>query len=382
MATPLYPYGNSGEITVAANEKIAVLGYSPIQVYQKVGYPNFPDQLELLTTTTTGTEYVSSAFADGATIVLENTGAGMGFYETGSDPAVSEPLPDQTFADATGVIAGLAAAQGGSATLKGGTSSTSGNAGGVAALLGGQAGATGAGGAATVTGGAGGATSGTGGAATVTGGAGTAGNATGGAASLVAGAGQGTGAGGATAVTGGASGAGATGNGGAVTVTGGAAASTDGNGGTVTLSGGAKAGTGTKGSVVATGLQQKSTTATAITGSTALVLADSGGIFTVSQAAAYDIDLPSPTLGAGLRFLFQLVGAAANNVTITVAGSAATFEGTIVNDVTSVIPCTGSTITFASGTAALGDWVEAISTATGKYFVRACTSANGGITIS
>jgi hypothetical protein len=130
------------------------------------------------------------------------------------------------------------------------------------------------------------------------------------------------------------------------------------------------------------GVRISSVTAVAITGATVLTLADSGGIFTVNQGAAYDIDLPSPTTGAGSRFLFQLVGAASNNVTITVAGSAATFEGTIVNDVTSVIPATGSTLTFASGVAALGDYIEAISTGTGKYFIRAVTSAAGGITIA
>lgn len=133
---------------------------------------------------------------------------------------------------------------------------------------------------------------------------------------------------------------------------------------------------------VVTGAQFKSSRATAITAAATLAIADAGGIFTVAQSSAYDIDLPSPTVGAGLRYLFQLVSPGAFNVTITVAGAAATFEGTIINDVTSVIPCTGSTITFATGASALGDWVECISTATGKYFVRACTSAAGGITIA
>lgn len=136
------------------------------------------------------------------------------------------------------------------------------------------------------------------------------------------------------------------------------------------------------GIAVTGGIRAVNTTAVAITGATVLTLADSNSIFTVSQEAAYDIDLPSPTTGAGSRFIFQLVGPASNNVTITVLGGAATFEGTIVNDVTSVLPCTGATITFASGVAALGDNVEIISTATGKYFVRAVSSANGGITIT
>lgn len=78
-------------------------------------------------------------------------------------------------------IAGLTAAQGGTATVTGGTSSTAVNAGGAVALTGGTPGVTGVGGAATVAGGIGGATSGTGGAVVVAGGAGTNGNANGGA---------------------------------------------------------------------------------------------------------------------------------------------------------------------------------------------------------
>lgn len=136
------------------------------------------------------------------------------------------------------------------------------------------------------------------------------------------------------------------------------------------------------GGATARGLRTTSTTAVAIVGATVLTIADSGGTFSVGQGAAYDIDLPNPTVGAGLDFVFYLTGPGANNVTVTVAGAAATFVGTIVNDVTSVIPATGSTLTFASATAALGDtiWVRSISTT--LYLIGAVTSAAGGITIA
>lgn len=130
-----------------------------------------------------------------------------------------------------------------------------------------------------------------------------------------------------------------------------------------------------------TGLRTASVTAVAITAATVLTVADAGGVFTVAQSSAYDIDLPSPTTGAGCRYLFQLVSPGAFAVTITVAGAAATFEGTITID-GATIPATGSTLTFASGAAILGDNIEIISTATGKYFVRALGSGAGGITIS
>jgi hypothetical protein len=134
--------------------------------------------------------------------------------------------------------------------------------------------------------------------------------------------------------------------------------------------------------VAVTGLRSVGTTAVAITGATTLKLSDSGRIFTASQAAAYDIDLPSPTSGNGCTYEFSLTAAGANDVTVTVAGSAATFVGILQNDVTGTVPCTGSTLTFKSGVAALGDMIQIKSISTSLYRVYAACSANGGITIT
>lgn len=137
----------------------------------------------------------------------------------------------------TGNVRGNNAAQGGTADILGGTSSTSGNAGGAATVTGGTPGATGVGGAATIAGAAGGSTSGAGGVASITGGAGTAGNAAGGVSKTVGGAGQGSAAGGAAQLTGGV--AGATGTGGAAQVAGGIGGATSGAGGAASVAGGA-----------------------------------------------------------------------------------------------------------------------------------------------
>ena len=107
--------------------------------------------------------------------------------------AGSVTADDIAASDATLTVSGLQAAQGGSVSATGGTSTTSGNAGGAVSLTGGTPGATGVGGAASVTGGIGGSTSGTGGAVTLAGGAGTAGNANGGAVTLRGGAANGSG---------------------------------------------------------------------------------------------------------------------------------------------------------------------------------------------
>lgn len=332
-------------------------------------------------TATTGTAgaggaHTGSAGAGGAASGAAGIGGAGGAWTANGGAGGAASDPSSGNAGAGGAWAGAAGA-GGAAT---GTGAAAGGAGG-AWTAGGGAGGTaagtsagGAGGAVTLSSGAGGAKTGTGaavggdgGALAITGGAG------GATASSGANAG---GAGASITLTGGAGGnaTAGTGNGGA----GGNINLTPGAGGT--SSGGTA---GARGLVIATGLVRKAgSTAVAITGATTLTQADSGGIFTVSQGSAYDIDLPSPTTGPGLSFLFHLTGAAANNVTITVAGGAATFVGTIVNDVTSVIPATGSTLTFASGAAALGDNIEIRSIATNLYHVRAVTSAAGGITIS
>lgn len=130
---------------------------------------------------------------------------------------------------------------------------------------------------------------------------------------------------------------------------------------------------------VTKGLVVSSNGATAITTTRPVTRSDSGSIFTVAQSSAYTITVATPT-SAGERYIFQCVSPGAFDVSIV--ATACTFEGTIVNDVTSVIPATGSTLKFASGAAALGDYIELIATSTSKFFVRAVTSTAGGITVS
>jgi len=131
------------------------------------------------------------------------------------------------------------------------------------------------------------------------------------------------------------------------------------------------------------GIKKKAnTTPGAITTTVSLALDDSGGIFTVNQGSAYTITLPSPVDGAGREYIFSLTNPGAHDVSIVVSGSAATFVGTIVNDVTSVLPATGSTLKFASGSSALGDTIIIRSLSSTLYHVQAVSSTAGGITIA
>lgn len=167
---------------------------------------------------------------------------------------------------------------------------------------------------------------------------------------------------------------------GSVTITSGDAAGA-GTSGSIAIRAGATV-AGTRGQVAITGIRTAGDGVAAITAARILSLADSGGVFSVSQGAAYGIELPSPTTGPGTNYDFYLTAPGANNVTLAVTGAAATFVGTIINDVTSVIPATGSTLTFPSGVSALGDNIQIRSISTTLYLVRAVTSAAGGITIT
>jgi hypothetical protein len=81
----VYPQGTK-EITLSANESIAVYTQGKCQVLRQLGYPNMPSSLSLLGTVNNG-ETVFGPYASGATIVLQ-AGANEVGYETGLDPVV------------------------------------------------------------------------------------------------------------------------------------------------------------------------------------------------------------------------------------------------------------------------------------------------------
>jgi hypothetical protein len=74
-------------VTVPAGEKIAVQAFSPANVFQEVGFPNFPDSQDLLTVVE-NTTYVSPAFTN-ATIVTIQAGASGAYYSVGVAPDIS-----------------------------------------------------------------------------------------------------------------------------------------------------------------------------------------------------------------------------------------------------------------------------------------------------
>jgi hypothetical protein len=74
-------------VTVPAGEKIAVQTYSPANVFQKVGFPNFPDSQDLLTVVE-NTTYVSPSFTNATSVTIQ-AGASGAYYAIGVAPTIS-----------------------------------------------------------------------------------------------------------------------------------------------------------------------------------------------------------------------------------------------------------------------------------------------------
>ena len=89
MSLLVLPFGNSGDIVIPANESIAVACQGTAQVFRKLGFPNYPDQVSLIGTVING-QTVFGSYASGATIIVEAVGGVTAFYEVGTAPQVQQ----------------------------------------------------------------------------------------------------------------------------------------------------------------------------------------------------------------------------------------------------------------------------------------------------
>ena len=78
MSFLVLPFGNSGEITIPANESIAVACQGTAQVFRKLGFPNYPDQVSLIGTVING-QTVFGSYSSGTTIIVEAVGGVTAF---------------------------------------------------------------------------------------------------------------------------------------------------------------------------------------------------------------------------------------------------------------------------------------------------------------
>ena len=70
------------EFTVATSDKLAVYSKDAVKVYQKVGYPNFPDSWDLLQDVAAGIEYITAAFSADTEVRIV-AGAAEVLYQAG-----------------------------------------------------------------------------------------------------------------------------------------------------------------------------------------------------------------------------------------------------------------------------------------------------------
>lgn len=107
---------------------------------------------------------------------------------------------------------------------------------------------------------------------------------------------------------------------------------------------------------------------------TLLTTNDSGQISEVSQVLSPTITLPAGGAGTSYKFVLTTIGVG----TVTVSTTGPNLIGTII-DTTGVTAVSSPSITFVGGTAAVGDSIEVYGLASGDYFVKAISSAAGGI---
>lgn len=88
MSTIVFPQGDA-TITVPANGSIAVASYAEAQVFEIVGFPNFPEQSDLLGVVENNTITVFGPFTGGATIQIQ-AGATEVLYNVGTAPTIPE----------------------------------------------------------------------------------------------------------------------------------------------------------------------------------------------------------------------------------------------------------------------------------------------------
>ena len=74
-------------VAVPAGEKIAVQAFSTASVFQEVGFPNFPEANDLLSTVD-NTTYVSGAFTNATNVIIQ-AGASGAYYSVGVSPDIS-----------------------------------------------------------------------------------------------------------------------------------------------------------------------------------------------------------------------------------------------------------------------------------------------------
>lgn len=101
MSNIVYPQGDA-TVVLTAGQSIAVATIAEAQIFQVVGFPNYPEQQDLLGTPSDNDITVFGPFAAGATIQI-NAGATELLYNVGVAPTIPELTGGRTEVTATAV---------------------------------------------------------------------------------------------------------------------------------------------------------------------------------------------------------------------------------------------------------------------------------------
>jgi hypothetical protein len=129
-----------------------------------------------------------------------------------------------------------------------------------------------------------------------------------------------------------------------------------------------------------------------VASATSLEKADSGSIILVSQASAYEIDLPTPEVGMYFMFILTTVHGS-NSVTIAATSDGSTnanlFTGQLLEHTDGVQQKDNlDVVTIVGGTATIGDFVKVWCVGTGTssgdptWYVEARADGDNAITIA
>ena len=103
--------GTSTDIAVPASGSIAVACQGTALVYRRIGFPNYPDTVQLIGTVVNG-QTVFGPYTSGATIFIQAVGEVDTYYEVGTSPVVQQGRlswqvqPTPNVLNATGAVTG------------------------------------------------------------------------------------------------------------------------------------------------------------------------------------------------------------------------------------------------------------------------------------
>jgi len=116
-----------------------------------------------------------------------------------------------------------------------------------------------------------------------------------------------------------------------------------------------------------------------IASATSLGIADSGKVFIVSQASAYDITLPTLAKGKGFscRFILGTKGGNAVNVVGGTADKISGIEMGAGSGYNAAITADSDMVTFAATEAEVGDWIDVVCDGLNYYVIHGAENAAG-----